>query len=336
MSCTHRNAGKSAFTPRYSGAFTLIELLVVIAIIAILAAILFPVFAQAREKARQTSCLNNVKQMTLGLIMYTQDYDETWPRADYCLNDNKTPFPLIPTATGCFGAGPYGNRINHYKWWYWTYPYVKNIAIQRCPSRATCERMDTKPAGTDALCIGQYQDVYNSAEYFNAYALNLSVTGALNTATASGAINPGNGAYRNSWLGGGLAGLSRPADTMLIAESYWPGIGVQTVGGNVQTAYPLAMREYWTKMLTPTQLGGKTDQRSAPHSDGMNISYCDGHAKWMKASQFLANCPPNSEYGGVAPSYNYPNPGVMAWTAPAAPAYFSDPNRKAYPMWGLE
>src|SRR5947209_1806833 len=65
--------------PTHRHAFTLIELLVVIAIIAILAAILFPVFAQAREKARQTACLSNSKQLGLALQMYTQDYDEVTP-----------------------------------------------------------------------------------------------------------------------------------------------------------------------------------------------------------------------------------------------------------------
>src|SRR5687767_12655782 len=64
---------------RIRRAFTLIELLVVIAIIAILAAILFPVFAQAREKARQATCQSNLKQISTGFLMYTQDYDETMP-----------------------------------------------------------------------------------------------------------------------------------------------------------------------------------------------------------------------------------------------------------------
>ena len=71
--------------------FTLIELLVVIAIIAILAAILFPVFAQAREKARQTSCLSNLKQIGLAFKMYVQDYDERWPQCDPIPGGNNSP-----------------------------------------------------------------------------------------------------------------------------------------------------------------------------------------------------------------------------------------------------
>jgi len=98
--------------------FTLIELLVVIAIIAILAAILFPVFARAREKARQTACLSNVKQLSLGALMYVQDYDEVM-------------FPRYTVTT-------LGNI-------YWCprvglpsllEPYVKNVQIGRCPSVA--------------------------------------------------------------------------------------------------------------------------------------------------------------------------------------------------------
>ena len=92
-------------------AFTLIELLVVIAIIAILAAILFPVFAQAREKARQTSCLSNVKQIMLGEMMYAQDYEET----------HSFTWGWAPTWE------PWHQQIN---------PYIKNQNVWACPSDA--------------------------------------------------------------------------------------------------------------------------------------------------------------------------------------------------------
>ncbi|MEN6549066.1 MAG: prepilin-type N-terminal cleavage/methylation domain-containing protein [Armatimonadia bacterium] len=94
---------------RPSRGFTLIELLVVIAIIAILAAILFPVFAKAREKARQSNCLSNVKQLTLALLQYAQDYDERLPMLYDLGNPRKG---LIQT----------------------TQPYVKSFQVHDCPS----------------------------------------------------------------------------------------------------------------------------------------------------------------------------------------------------------
>jgi prepilin-type N-terminal cleavage/methylation domain-containing protein/prepilin-type processing-associated H-X9-DG protein len=107
------NSNQYRSTPRHS-AFTLIELLVVIAIIAILAAILFPVFAQAREKARGISCLSNVKQIGTSFYMYVQDYDETTPSLG--------------------GGSP---QIS----WDWeakVYPYTKNTQLYFCPDRADC------------------------------------------------------------------------------------------------------------------------------------------------------------------------------------------------------
>src|SRR5215208_4405688 len=97
---------------RHVAGFTLIELLVVIAIIAILAAILFPVFAQAREKARGAACLSNLKQIGVGLMLYTQDHDERLPYQWRYTPDGKTLY-----------------------WWQDVVrPYVKNEAVYTCPS----------------------------------------------------------------------------------------------------------------------------------------------------------------------------------------------------------
>ena len=105
--------------------FTLIELLVVIAIIAILAAILFPVFAKAREKARQSSCLSNLKQLGLGMISYAQDYDEMFPAIGGA--------PLFTDAAlGSFNLRADGT--NQHGWATRILPYVKNGQVFRCPS----------------------------------------------------------------------------------------------------------------------------------------------------------------------------------------------------------
>lgn len=95
--------------------FTLIELLVVIAIIAILAAILFPVFARAREKARQASCSSNVKQISLAILMYAQDYDEILPRGWTAISGGVC-------------------QVNNYPWRLAVMPYVKNWQLFYCPS----------------------------------------------------------------------------------------------------------------------------------------------------------------------------------------------------------
>lgn len=102
----------------HRSAFTLIELLVVIAIIAILAAILFPVFAQAREKARQASCLSNHKQYSLATLMYVQDYDETFPFSSYLFQNScvATFYSVVD-------------------------PYVKNKQVTLCPSDPTAMKM---------------------------------------------------------------------------------------------------------------------------------------------------------------------------------------------------
>src|SRR5580700_504414 len=108
-------------SPRSRSGFTLIELLVVIAIIAILSAILFPVFAQAREKARAISCLSNMKQIGLSVIMYTQDYDEQYAA----------------------GINVYGGGSG---WAGQIYPYVKSTAVFHCPDDSTAAGTNDHPS----------------------------------------------------------------------------------------------------------------------------------------------------------------------------------------------
>jgi len=110
---------EAEFKIRRGRGFTLIELLVVIAIISILAAVLFPVFARARENARRASCMSNLKQIGLGFLMYAQDYDGVFPKIGYDVG------VVVPYPNGDDGPAYWPVRI---------YPYTKSVQVFDCPS----------------------------------------------------------------------------------------------------------------------------------------------------------------------------------------------------------
>src|SRR5687767_13812947 len=168
-------------SPRIAGglangrtAFTLIELLVVIAIIAILAAILFPVFAQAREKARQTSCLSNCKQIGTATMMYVQDYDENYPHHNWQATGNPPGGPRdFPMPDGRTYRG-------HVGWSLQLYPYIKNQQVYTCPS-------DSNPKqGWNSTTADPVVNTWGKPfpmSYLENATMYLSTSGALTLAT---------------------------------------------------------------------------------------------------------------------------------------------------------
>jgi prepilin-type N-terminal cleavage/methylation domain-containing protein/prepilin-type processing-associated H-X9-DG protein len=129
--------------------FTLIELLVVIAILAILAAILFPVFSQTRENARRASCQSNLRQIGLGLLQYSQDYDEKMVRAWY-------------------GGNGASDAVLRYKWMDAVYPYVKSEQVFNCPSHFMYSWAHGSPGGP-------YK--FRSGNRYGSYAINAAYWG---------------------------------------------------------------------------------------------------------------------------------------------------------------
>jgi prepilin-type N-terminal cleavage/methylation domain-containing protein/prepilin-type processing-associated H-X9-DG protein len=259
--------------------FTLIELLVVVAIIAILAAILFPVFAQAREKARQTSCLSNIKQLTLGFIMYSQDYDESFPQWKWDENY----------------SSPWGDKSSvspnnaSSVWYYAIYPYVKNSKIYACPS-------DPRKVKFRDIGGGWFTGWDDPANRPIGAPKELD-----NEIMSYGANEPLTYQYP------GLAAIQKPAETLLLADSinalsawdcfdHWQAITDATPANDPRRRYRIQRIAYskygdriptfWDGICAGAPAGSNSAAWDgawddyAMHLRGQNIGFADGHAKF--------------------------------------------------------
>ncbi len=273
--------------------FTLIELLVVIAIIAILAAILFPVFARARAKAEQTSCLNNQKQIGLALMMYAADNDNTLPSAYYYVNG----------ATSANGYVHWSGMVN---------PYVKNNQIWVCPSdpikgfAPTCFTTPpvNPPAGQVSLKPG-VNDVQVPRISYCANELllprlkyasvpqqvvSLSVVDApAETIVMAEYTSVINALLDTSPTGGDAIKSHRPTSGVMLAgggvfdgESYVMGTGVVALDlARAQAAINAAqatnaMGQHHIAYIDPVR-----------HNGGSNYVFADGHTKWQNLASTL-------------------------------------------------
>lgn len=259
--------------------FTLIELLVVIAIIAILAAILFPVFAQARESARKASCLSNCRQIGVAVMSYTQDYDEMYP----C---NSWDTPPIGTTDSDGGNPNYQTAMN---WVYKTMPYIKNRKIFVCPSDPNPKNgWSCYEAATSGGCHEWGIPTPIS------YAPNQEVLGYGGYNNPNGCL--GDGSFIPDWNMSpkGMAAIPSPASTYMVAdygrctlESWWVN--------NLRAAN-------YTRVFNASAPGGgrSVDQSNATwkqnktqssvyrHQNGSNIVYADGHAKWAHGDRITS------------------------------------------------
>jgi len=264
-------------------AFTLIELLVVIAIIAILAAILFPVFAQARESARKTSCLSNTKQLGLGVMMYVQDYDEMYP----C---NSWDTPPIATADTDVKDPAYMSAMH----WVWRLmPYIKNKQIFVCPSDP-----DTKNGWSGYSLDGTCADGWGIPTPIS-YAPNSEILGYGGYQNDQGCF--GDGSFIPDWglAPHSMASVPSPASTYLIADYGRESIEETWVNNLRAATYPRVTgdsapsrgyrREDPADSNYDATWAAQVKQSSIfRHQMGSNITYADGHAKWKNGNQIFS------------------------------------------------
>lgn len=239
--------------------FTLIELLVVIAIIGILASILFPVFARARENARRASCQSNLKQIGLGIAMYTQDYDNRLVAG--FLQDGTTTIYTYPSgAASAIGA-----------WYLALYPYVKNWELFNCPSEdSTLYYSSTKGRAT------AFTYAYNYRYPIGSTAIN----------TANRGVDMG---YGGTVGGALLSAIEDTAGTIMMVDGSSYLVQFNGTAANYATEETLGVRGACS---TVTQY--RPDCLRSRHLGTLNALFVDGHVKAMHWQKILGN-PNNPE-----------------------------------------
>ena len=204
--------------------FTLIELLVVIAIIAILAAILFPVFARARENARKSNCQSNLRQIAMGLVQYVQDYDEKMPHCRYTPDSNQLP-------------SPFTSAMVNYSWPHLVVPYLKNTGVMKCPSderaRPTYQGSTTN---MEVWSYGRNYGYFNGDKKGAAEALAMSEiplpaeTIMLGEGDNCNRIGP----RQVNWPGSGTISIDKQISAQLLEPRHMDGMNFAFFDGHVK------------------------------------------------------------------------------------------------------
>ncbi|MDQ3812716.1 MAG: DUF1559 domain-containing protein [Armatimonadota bacterium] len=241
--------------------FTLIELLVVIAIIALLAAILFPVFARARENARRTSCQSQLKQVGLGVTQYAQDYDEL----------------MASPYVGCSFSGSGNGDSRCPRWMDLIYPYVKSEQIFTCPSSSANNRFATLPqrntqCGSATSCT-QY--------WLGTYVWNV---------TYWGDAMPNRGPFGPA----ALSDIEDPAATIVVAER-----NQSALNQNAELAWQNTTSTTAGGFVNPTSNPPLFSYSAARHLATENVLFCDGHVKSYGVDALAERSTTNSS-GGFA------------------------------------
>jgi len=245
---------------KHSSGFTLIELLVVVAIIGILAAILFPVFARARESARRASCLSNLKQLGLGMMMYVQDYDEKYPSAlnegnehgldspnyfGFSQAQGSTGIPKWTSPANTFKTSAGSSLLYNYTWMDAIFPYTKSVQLFVCPSY-------------------NQKSTVSQREVMAGYGYNTFISGTKMKANGSA------GWPSRDPLS--LASVQRASEIVMLLD--YP----------VAYSITASPSQYCS---TNTSSGWLSPSSSFydlvwPHMDGGTVAFADGHAKWSK------------------------------------------------------